>query len=144
MARSPLIIDRPDIAMIRRIISRLKQWARRLKASLMLLWLCCRQPDMPWLPKAVALLTLAYAISPIDLIPDFIPVLGFVDDVILLPLGIALALRLIPAELQQRCRPQAQALAGQRIGFKGRWWMMLGIILVWALIAYGVWRGLMS
>lgn len=137
-------IAHPSIAMIRSTLTRLKQWARRLKTSLMLLWLCCRQPDMPWLPKAVALLTLAYAISPIDLIPDFIPVLGFLDDVILLPLGIALALRLIPAELQQRCRPQAQVLTGQRIRFNGRWWMMLAIIVVWGLIAYGVWRGVMG
>lgn len=121
-------------------LNRLKSWARKLKANLLLLWLCCRQPDMPWRPKAVALVTLAYAVSPIDLIPDFIPVLGFVDDVLLLPLGIALALRMIPAPLLQRCRPEAQALAGQRITLNGRWLMMAGIVVVWMALAAYIWK----
>lgn len=122
------------------MIKQLKRWARRLKANLILLWLCCRQPDMPWLPKIVALVTVAYAVSPIDLIPDFIPVLGFLDDVILLPLGIALALRLIPDGLQQRCRPEAEAMAGQRIKLKGRWLTIACIVLIWLLIAWALWR----
>lgn len=122
------------------MIKRLKLWARRLKANLILLWLCCRQPDMPWLPKIVALVTVAYAVSPIDLIPDFIPVLGFLDDVILLPLGIALALRLIPDTLQQRCRPEAEAMAGERIKLKGRGGMVACIVLIWLLIAWAVWK----
>jgi uncharacterized membrane protein YkvA (DUF1232 family) len=125
--------------MIGDTLKKLKAWARRLKTNLILLWLCCRQPDMPWLPKAVALVTVAYAVSPIDLIPDFIPVLGFLDDVILLPLGIALALRLIPDTLQQRCRPEAEAMAGERIKLNGRWLMVAGIVLIWLLIAWGLW-----
>jgi uncharacterized membrane protein YkvA (DUF1232 family) len=127
--------------MISNTVQQLKTWARRLKANLILLWLCCRQPDMPWLPKIVALVTVAYAVSPIDLIPDFIPVLGFLDDVILLPLGIALALRLIPAGLQQRCRPEAQAMASERIKLNGRWLMVGGIVLIWLLIAWAIYRG---
>lgn len=111
--------------------SRLKAWARRLKTRLILLWLCCREPDMPWLPKIVALVTVGYALSPIDLIPDFIPVLGFLDDVILLPIGIWLALRLIPAALQRRCQPAAEAMAGQRISFSGRWVMAAVVVAVW-------------
>ncbi|RMQ95657.1 Membrane protein [Pseudomonas savastanoi pv. glycinea] len=126
--------------MISNTIKHLKLWARRLKANLILLWLCCRQPDMPWLPKIVALVTVAYAVSPIDLIPDFIPVLGFLDDVILLPLGIALALRLIPDDLQQRCRPEAEAMAGKRIQFKGQWLTITCIVLIWLLIAWALWR----
>ncbi|MBC3951863.1 YkvA family protein [Pseudomonas folii] len=126
--------------MISNTIKQLKLWARRLKANLILLWLCSRQPDMPWLPKIVALVTVAYAVSPIDLIPDFIPVLGFLDDVILLPLGIALALRLIPKGLQQRCRPEAQAMAGERIKLKGRWLTLTCIVLIWLLIAWTLWR----
>ncbi|MCQ3000881.1 YkvA family protein [Pseudomonas syringae] len=122
------------------MINHLKLWARRLKANLILLWLCCRQPDMPWLPKIVALVTVAYAVSPIDLIPDFIPVLGFLDDVILLPLGIALALRLIPDDLQQRCRPEAEAMAGKRIQLKGQWLTITCIVLIWLLIAWALWR----
>jgi uncharacterized membrane protein YkvA (DUF1232 family) len=115
-------------------VKRLKAWARNLKAQLLLLWLCCRQPDMPWPPKVVALVTVAYAVSPIDLIPDFIPVLGFLDDVILLPLGIALALRMIPQPLQQRCRAEAQAMAGERITFSGRWLMTGVIVAIWLLL----------
>lgn len=116
------------------MIQRLKAWAKRLKANLILLWLCCREPDMPWLPKVVALVTVAYAISPIDLIPDFIPVLGYLDDVILLPLGIALAMRLIPDALLRRCRPQAQAMAGERVSLQGRWIMAALFVLIWGLV----------
>lgn len=122
------------------VLKRLKLWAKTLKTQLLLLWLCCRQPDMPWPPKVVALITVAYAVSPIDLIPDFIPVLGFVDDVLLLPLGIALALRMIPDALQQRCRPEAQAMAGQRIQFNGRWLMTAGIVVIWLALGWGLWR----
>lgn len=119
-------------------VKRLKSWAKALKANLLLLWLCCRQPDMPWRPKVAALVTVAYAVSPVDLIPDFIPVLGFLDDVLLLPLGIMLALRLTPPALVERCRPQAQAMAGQRIAFKGRWVMAASIVGVWLIVAaYG-------
>ena len=124
------------------MIQRLKAWARRLKANLILLWLCCREPDMPWLPKVVALVTVAYAISPIDLIPDFIPVLGYLDDVILLPLGIALAMRLIPDALLLRCRPQALAMAGQRVSLSGRWIMAGVFVLIWGLLAWGAMRAL--
>ena len=124
------------------MIQHLKAWARRLKANLILLWLCCREPDMPWLPKVVALVTVAYAISPIDLIPDFIPVLGYLDDVILLPLGIALAMRLIPDALLLRCRPQALAMAGQRVSLSGRWIMAGVFVLIWGLLAWGAIRAL--
>lgn len=122
------------------LVQRLDAWARRLKTQLILLWLCYRQADMPWRAKVIALITVAYAVSPIDLIPDFIPVLGYLDDAILLPLGIALALRLIPVTLQQRCRPQAEAMAGQRIVFKGRLWMAAGIVMSWLGLAWAVWR----
>ena len=124
------------------MIQRLKAWARRLKANLILLWLCCREPDMPWLPKVVALVTVAYAISPIDLIPDFIPVLGYLDDVILLPLGIALAMRLIPDALLLRCRPQALAMARQRVSLSGRWIMAGVFVLIWGLLAWGAMRAM--
>ncbi|WP_268800440.1 YkvA family protein [Pseudomonas huanghezhanensis] len=116
----------------------LKAWARRLKANLILLWVCCRQPDIPWLPKTVALVTVAYALSPIDLIPDFIPLLGYLDDVILLPLGIALAMRSIPAPLLARCRPQAETMAGQRLSLKGRWIMAALFVLIWLALAWAV------
>lgn len=85
----------------------LRRWARLLKRQVMVLWFACRHPRTPWLPKLIALCVVAYALSPIDLIPDFIPVLGYLDDLLLLPLGIWLALRLMPTALLEECRQQA-------------------------------------
>lgn len=84
-----------------------RRWARSLKRQVMVLWFCARHPDTPWAARLLALGVVAYALSPIDLIPDFIPVLGYLDDVILLPLGILLALRLTPAPVLDACRRQA-------------------------------------
>ncbi|MGE7990543.1 YkvA family protein [Pseudomonas sp. NPDC089554] len=120
------------------MIASLKAWARRLKSQLILLWLCLRQPDIPKLAWLVSLATVAYAFSPIDLIPDFIPVLGFLDDVILVPLGIALALRLIPQALLLRCQPEAERLAGQKLPFKGRWVAAAVVVSAW-LALLGWW-----
>ncbi len=121
------------------LIARLKHWAHRLKTNLVLLWLCCRDAAMPWLPKGVALATLAYAASPVDLIPDFVPVVGYLDDLLLLPLGIALALRLTPAAVLERCRPAAEAMAGQRPALKGRWLMAGLIVLSWLALGGWLW-----
>jgi uncharacterized membrane protein YkvA (DUF1232 family) len=88
-----------------------KQRARRLKRETYTLYLTTRQPDVPWYVKAVAVAVVAYALSPIDLIPDFIPMLGYRDDVILVPLGIALVIRLTPREVFANCRLRARWLA---------------------------------
>jgi len=82
-----------------RMLNRLKQWARALKRDVLALYLAARDPRVPWYAKALALVTAAYALSPIDLIPDFIPVLGYLDDLILLPGLIWLTVRLIPTPL---------------------------------------------
>lgn len=124
------------------LLSTLRKWAKALKRQIILLWLCCRQPDMPWPAKLVGIAVVLYAVSPVDLIPDFIPVLGLLDDLLLLPLGIALAVRLTPAELIQRCRPQAERLADTRIGGRGRWVAAAIIVALWVLLAALVWRGL--
>ncbi|MGA0593568.1 YkvA family protein [Enterovirga sp. CN4-39] len=87
--------------------SRLKRWARAIRRDVVALWLAARDPRVPWHAKAVAGLVAAYALSPIDLIPDFIPVLGYLDDLILVPLGILLAIRLIPDELMREFRAEA-------------------------------------
>lgn len=84
-----------------------KRWARTLKRDVIALWLAARDPRTPWHAKAVAGAVAAYALSPIDLIPDFIPVLGYLDDLILVPLGIALAVRLIPPVLLEEFRAAA-------------------------------------
>ena len=89
--------------------ARLRTWARRLKREAHALALAARHPATPWPAKLVAGLVVAYALSPIDLIPDVIPLLGYLDDLILLPIGIALAIRLIPQAVLAECRAQAAA-----------------------------------
>lgn len=91
-----------------RLADRLRTQAKRLKHEISALYYACRDPRLPWLPKVIAGIAIGYALSPIDLIPDFIPILGYVDDIIILPLLIALAIRLIPPEVMEQARVQAQ------------------------------------
>jgi len=88
---------------------RLRDWARLIKRDVHALYLARRDPRVPWYAKALAALVAGYALSPIDLIPDFIPVLGYLDDVILVPLGIAVVIRLIPPEVMAEHREMAAA-----------------------------------
>lgn len=97
-------------------IERLRAWARALKRDAMTLWFARRHPDTPWFVRALVLVVVAYALSPIDLIPDAIPVLGLLDDAVLLPLLIALALRLLPAHVRADARAQADAHAASGAG----------------------------
>lgn len=89
------------------MLSRLKSRARALKTETYALYLAARDPRTPWYARALVLLVVAYALSPIDLIPDFVPVLGYLDDLIIVPAGIGLALRLIPRAVIQQAREQA-------------------------------------
>jgi uncharacterized membrane protein YkvA (DUF1232 family) len=118
------------------LFARLKGWARRLKCDVVALWLGARDPHVPWLAKALAALVAAYALSPIDLIPDVIPVLGVLDELVLLPLGIALAVRLIPPDIMADLRRQA-ACPVSRAG-------AAAILLLWtaaaALLLLLIWR----
>ena len=88
-------------------LSQLKDKARALKRETTALWFALRDPRTPWAARVVGAVVVAYALSPIDLIPDFIPVLGLLDDLILLPLGIALCIRMIPAEVYAEARRKA-------------------------------------
>ena len=85
----------------------LRDWAHALKRETLALYYAARDPRTPWLAKLVVGLVVAYALSPIDLIPDFIPVLGYLDDALLLPLGIWLAIRLLPPEVLAEARARA-------------------------------------
>ena len=123
------------------LFSRFKRWAFALKRDAVTLYLCARDERTPTLARLLALLVAAYALSPIDLIPDFIPILGYVDDVILIPLGVWLVLRLIPAELiaEQRLRasqllqrPRSKLAAGIIIAI----WLCFGAALVVWLLPY--------
>lgn len=90
------------------MLDRWKQWARTIRRDAHALWLAARDPRVPWLPKALALGVAAYALSPIDLIPDVIPVVGYLDDLIIVPAGIALALLLIPPAIMAEHRAAAE------------------------------------
>lgn len=89
-------------------LEHLKQRARRLKAETLALYLAARDPRTPWYAKLLAAGIVAYAFSPLDLIPDFVPVLGYLDDLILIPMGVALAIRLVPHSVMAECRLRAQ------------------------------------
>ena len=91
------------------LFTRARAWARRIKRDTYALYLAVRDPRTPWYAKLFAACVVAYAFSPIDLIPDFIPVLGYLDDVIIVPLGIMLALKLIPTTVMAECRATADA-----------------------------------
>lgn len=88
-------------------MNRLKEWARRLKGDIAAVWFCTRHPRTPFAAKVLAVALVAYAFSPIDLIPDFIPVLGYLDELVLLPIGIWLLLKLVPQDVMAECREQA-------------------------------------
>ena len=90
------------------LLEELKQRARRLKAETFALYLAARHPETPWYAKLVVAGIVAYTFSPIDVIPDFVPILGYLDDLILLPMGIALAIKMIPTTVWLECRARAQ------------------------------------
>lgn len=115
----------------------LTQKVRLLKGDILALFLALKHPATPWYAKALVALIVGYALSPVDFIPDFIPVLGYLDDVILLPLGIALAIRLIPPPVLDDCRRQA---AGYGNLLPRLWLGVAVIILLWLAIAYAVYR----
>lgn len=115
-----------------------KERVRALKKETFALYLACRHPRVPWYAKVLALIVVGYALSPIDLIPDFIPVLGYLDDMILIPLGIMIVIRMIPAEVLAECRHKAEAIVG-RVTRAGKIAAAV-IVLIWiATAALVVW-----
>ncbi len=111
------------------MIGRLRDWARRIKRDVIILWLAARDPRTPLQVKLLAGAVAAYALSPLDLIPDFVPVLGYLDDLLIVPAGVWLALRLIPPELKEDLRAQALALESRPTS-----WAAAGVIvLIWTL-----------
>jgi len=112
------------------MIDKLKSRARALKKEIFAIYLAAKDLRTPWYAKVIAFLTIAYALSPIDLIPDFIPILGYLDDLIIVSAGIALAIRLIPAEVLAEARARAAgASVERRVGYVG----LVIIILIWIL-----------
>jgi uncharacterized membrane protein YkvA (DUF1232 family) len=112
-------------------VLRLRDWARLIKRDVVALYIAARDPRVPWLAKTVAALVAAYALSPIDLIPDFIPVIGYLDDVILVPLGILLAVRLVPDDLTVESRREADLRVAKPISRSGA----ISVIVIWLTAA---------
>jgi uncharacterized membrane protein YkvA (DUF1232 family) len=115
-----------------------RQRVRELMRGGYALYLAARDPRVPWYAKAVVALVAGYALSPIDLIPDFIPVLGYLDDLLLLPLGIALAIRLIPADVWRDCLARADTL---QTGREPRNWIAAALIIAVWLVVLGLVAG---
>ena len=113
----------------------LKEWAKRLKKQIIMLWFASRHPQMPWLPKVIAVVAVAYAFSPIDLIPDFIPILGFVDDAIILPILIWLALRFTPEQVIFDAEQQANEWLEEHEKAPRNYLVAVLIILIWITLA---------
>jgi len=113
---------------------RLRNWARNIKRDVLMLWLAARDLTTPWQAKLLAGVVAAYALSPIDLIPDFIPVLGYLDDIVLVPVGIWLAVKLIPAALVVELRARAEGLA-QRPVSRGA---AVVVVAIWIAAALGL------
>lgn len=120
-----------------RVFARLKDWARALKRDVHAIYLAARDPRVPWYAKALALAVAGYALSPIDLIPDFIPILGYLDDLIVLPIGIWCVVRLIPRDVLAehraraavaRSRPTSRAAAAVIVAI----WIALTAVSAWA------------
>jgi len=119
------------------MFEKMKSRARVLKDETFAVYLAAKDPRTPWYAKSIAICTVAYALSPIDLIPDFIPILGYLDDLIIVPAGIALAIRLIPAEALTDARKTVANQGVERsVGYVGA-----GMIaIVWIVILYSAFR----
>jgi uncharacterized membrane protein YkvA (DUF1232 family) len=113
------------------MLARLKGWAGTVKRDTLALFLAARDPRTPWYAKVMAGLVAAYALSPIDLIPDFIPVIGYLDDLIIIPLGVWIVVRLVPAGLMREFRAEAERMDVRPVSRTGA----LVIVLLWIVSA---------
>lgn len=113
-------------------MEKIKVWAKKLKQQIYVLYFAYKDERVPWYAKLFAVCVVAYAFSPIDLIPDFIPILGYLDDVILVPLGIVVALKMMPNEVISDCEEKAKEL--MRNGKPKNWLVGSIIIFLWSII----------
>ncbi len=117
-----------------------KTKSKHLRSEVYALYLASKHPRTPWYAKALAVLVIGYALSPIDFIPDFIPVIGYIDDLIIVPAGISILIKMIPREVLEECREKARS---QPIDKKrSNWTVAAVIVLIWLLAIYIVLRAL--
>ena len=117
-----------------KLLDKLKIKAKELKYNLSALYLAYKRKDVPIMAKILIIITVGYALSPIDLIPDFIPIIGYLDDLIILPFLIFLSLKLIPKEIMDECKEQAKDL--WKDGKPKKWYYAIPIILIYLLIIF--------
>ncbi len=120
------------------MLAQMKQWSRLIKRDVHAIYLASRDPRVPWYAKILGIAVAAYALSPIDLIPDFIPVLGYLDDLIIVPLGIALVVRLIPPDIMAEHRELAAAAQDRPVSIVGGTlivviWILAGLLIGWLI-----------
>ena len=110
----------------------LKERAKKLKTDVPAVFLALKEKETPWYAKIIAAIVVVYAFSPIDLIPDFVPVLGYLDDLIILPALIALCIRCIPKEVFESCRTRAEGMWND--GKQKRWYYAIPFVLIWVAV----------
>ena len=120
--------------------NQLREWARRLKGEIAALWFCTRHPRTPFVAKALAAALVAYAFSPIDLIPDFIPVLGYLDELILLPICIHIILKMVPDPVLIECRADAKNWIAQNKPTPRSITAAVVIVLLWMAFFWVLWK----
>ena len=116
----------------RRKMSKLTERAKKLKTDIPAVFLALKEKRTPWYAKIIAVIIVVYALSPVDLIPDFIPILGYLDDVIILPALIAWCIKCIPNEVFEDCRARAQGMWGN--GKQEKWYYAIPFVLIWVAI----------
>jgi len=123
-----------------RLINRLQNWANLLKRDVMVLWFAVKNPETPLVAKSLAVVAVAYALSPIDLIPDFIPILGYIDDIILIPMFVWITLKFVPEEVISQSRQQAISwLSTNKL--KPKSYLGLAIILfIWLFVSVALFQ----
>ena len=121
------------------VLASLKAQAKQLKQHTLTVYFAARDPRTPIFVRVLALLVAAYALSPIDLIPDFIPVIGYLDDLLLVPLGLALVVRLTPPEVLESARAQAQQAASRPVSYTAAaFFVALWLIVAWVFVRWVV------
>ena len=113
-------------------MSKLKERAKKLKTDIPAVFLALKEKGTPWYAKALAAIVIIYALSPVDLVPDFIPILGYLDDVIILPALIALTLKFIPSDVFEKCRKSAEGM--WQNGKPKRWYYAIPFVLIWIVV----------
>ncbi len=123
-------------------MSNLRAWAKALKRDVITLWFALKHPLTPWHARALAAVLTAYALSPIDLIPDFIPILGYLDDLIIVPVGVWLLLRMVPTQVLTDSKDQADEWFRQDKTKPMSLWGLIIILLIWFFAAWATYKAI--